>query len=64
MARLLGELDNADIKGHLETIEHLAQIGQFLIDHEKNEHIPTILEDICAHSQRLTLEYAVAEEET
>lgn len=58
----MGQLDRVDIKGNLETIEHLAQIGQLLIDLEKDEHIPTILEDIHEHSQRLTLEYAVKEE--
>lgn len=53
------EIDDIDIKGSLETIEHLAQIGQLLIDQNRHEHIPTILEDIWEHSQRLTLEYAV-----
>ena len=57
------EIDNIDIKGNLETIEHLAQIGQLLIDLGKQEHIPTVLEDICEHSQRLTLEYAVKGDE-
>ena len=60
----MGEIDKVDVKGNLETIEHLAQIGQLLIDLERYEHIPTVLEDICEHSQRLTLEYAVKEEET
>ena len=52
------EIDSLDIKGNLETIEHLAQIGQLLIDQNRQEHIPTILEDIFEHAQRLTLEYA------
>ena len=52
------EIDNIDIKGNLETIEHLAQIGQLLIDLGRQEHIPTILETICEQAQRLTLEYA------
>ena len=55
------ELDNTDIKGNLETIKHLAQIGMMLIDLSKDEHLPTILEEIYEHAQRLTLEYAVVE---
>jgi len=52
------EIDNIDIKGNLETIEHLAQIGIMLIILSKREHIPTILELIHEHAQRLALEYA------
>jgi len=59
----MGTLDKIDIKGTLETIEHLAQIGQLLMDLERHEYMPTILEDIGEHSQRLMLEYAVKEEE-
>ena len=58
----LGEIASIDIKGNLETIEHLAQIGMLLIDLGKNEHIPTVLEDLQEHIQRLVLEYAVVEE--
>ena len=59
----MGKIDDIDVGGNLETIEHLAQIGQLLIHLELYEHIPTILEVIHEHAQRLTLEYAVAEEE-
>lgn len=59
----MGTLDSVDIAGNLETIEHLAQIGQLLIYLELYEHIPTILEVTYEHSQRLTLDYAVVEEE-
>jgi len=59
----MGAIDKVDIAGNLETIEHLAQIGQLLIEQNRNEHVPTILEDIFEHSQRLTLEYATVEEE-
>jgi hypothetical protein len=57
-------VEDIDIKGNLETIEHLAQIGQLLVEQDRKEHIPTILEDIYEHSQRLTFEYAVAEEQS
>lgn len=56
-------IESIDIRGNLETIEHLAQIGMLMIDQNYPQHIPTILEDICEHSQRLTLEYAVVQEE-
>ncbi len=62
MVRRLGTIDKVDVAGNLETIEHLAQIGQLLVEQELYQHIPTILEDIFEHSQRLTLEYAVKEE--
>ena len=51
------ELDNIDVSGTLETIEHLAQIGQMLVVQGNHIHMPTILEDIFEHAQRLTLEY-------
>ena len=57
------ELDNVDIRGNLETIAHLAQVGMIMIDLGKNEHIPTILEDLQEHIQRLVLDYAVVEDE-
>jgi len=63
MGRKLGSIDFIDIRGHLETIGHLAQIGIIMIDLSFEQHIPTILEDICAHSERLTLEYAVKEDD-
>ena len=58
----MGEIEDIDIAGSLETIEHLAQIGQRLVKQDRKEHIPTILEDIYEHAQRLAFEYAVAEE--
>lgn len=58
----MGKIDKEDIRGYLETISHLAAIGMILIDLSKEEHIPTILEEIFEHSQRLTLEYASVEE--
>ena len=52
------DIDNVDIKGSLETISNLALIGMMCIDLSKTQFIPTILEDIYEHSQRLTMEYA------
>ena len=57
----MSQIDELDVRGNLETIEHLARIGMLLIDLNKLEHIPTILEDIFEHSQRLVLEYASKE---
>jgi len=57
------QIDGIDIRGNLETIEHLAQIGMMLIDLSRREHIPTILEDIYEHAQRLTFEYAAKEDD-
>ena len=62
MESVLGSVEDIDIRGNLETLEHLAQIGMMLIDLGKHEHIATILEDMQEHIQRLVLEYAVAEE--
>jgi len=56
------DLDVIDIRGNLETIKNLAAIGMVMIDLGKTEFIPTILEDLYEHSQRLTLEYASVEE--
>lgn len=56
------DIDKIDVKGNLETIAHLAEIGMLLVDLDKMQHIPTILEDVLEHSQRLVLEYAVKEE--
>jgi len=53
------QINDIDIGGNLETIAHLAMIGMILINLNKQEHIPTILEDIYEHAQRLTFEYAV-----
>ena len=50
-----------DIKGNLESIEHLAQIGQLLYEVDGTEHMATVIEEIHSISQRLTLEYAVKE---
>lgn len=56
------QIDEVDVKGSLETIKNLAAIGMILIDLGKLEYIPTILEDVYEHSQRLTIDYASVEE--
>ena len=53
------EEDIVDNSGNLETIMNLSAIGILLLNLGKIDLIPTILEDIYEHSQRLTLEYAV-----
>ena len=58
----MSSLDIVDIGGNLETISNLALIGIILIQVGKVDLIPTILEDLMGHIQRLTLEYAVKEE--
>ncbi len=58
----MSEYDIVDIEGNLETIEHLAQMGQLLSRLGLWHHIPTILEIIQEHIQRLVLEYAVVED--
>jgi len=55
------EIDCVDVAGNLETIEHLAQVGQLLVAQDRWEHIPTILECIYGEAQHLTFEYAVKE---
>ena len=54
--------DLGDIRGSLESIKNLAATGMLLIDMSKTELLPTILEDLLEHSQRLTLEYSTVEE--
>ena len=56
------EIDSLDVRGNLETISNLSLIGMFLLDQGKLEFIPTLLEDIYEHSQRLTMDYAQVEE--
>ena len=58
----LTDLDGVDIKGNLETIANLAVVGMILIDINKQQYIPTILEVIQEVIQRLVLDYAVKEE--
>ncbi len=58
----MSEIDREDVGGYLESIRSLATIGIILIQLGKVNLIPTILEEISEHSQRLTLDYAVAEE--
>jgi len=53
---------DTDIKGNLETISNLALIGIYLIDQDKKGFIPTLLEDIFEHSQRLVDDYAIVKE--
>ena len=60
---LEGKIDIADVRGSLETIANFALLGIMCINLGEYRFIPTLLEDICKHSQRLTLEYAVAKEE-
>lgn len=55
-------INNIELVGNLETIEHLAQIGQLLVKQGNIEFIPTILEVIHEHSQSLTFKYAVEKE--
>lgn len=55
-------VERTDVRGSLETVEHLAQIGIIMIDMNLFQHIPTILEDMLEHIQRLVLEYAVVED--
>jgi len=62
----MGTLDKEgleDIEGYLETIANLAQVGRILIADGEAGFIPTILEDICEHSERLVWDYAVVKEE-
>lgn len=54
-------IDDIDIRGSLETISNLALLGMMCVDQGKRQFIPTLLEDIFEHSQRLTEEYAVEE---
>ena len=58
----MGQIEDIDIRGNLETISNLALIGMMCIDLGKHNFIPTILEDIYEHSQRLVDEYAVIRE--
>jgi len=56
------QIDDIDISGNLETISNLSRIGMLLIQLGKQEYIPTILDDVYEHSQRLVDEYAVVRE--
>lgn len=58
----MGQIEDIDISGNLETISNLARIGMLLIELGKHELIPTVLEDVYEHSQRLVDEYAVVKE--
>jgi len=57
------EIDIKDIYGNLETIEHMAQIGMILVEIDKLEHIPSVLEVILQHIQHLVMEYAAEGED-
>ena len=62
MGALEEEIDTVDIRGSLETVANLALLGIMCINLGEYRFIPTLLEDICEHSQRLTLEYAATKE--
>jgi len=55
------EIDVIDVKGNLESIRNLADIGMMMIDLNKLQYVPTLLEDIMEHAQRLVIEYASVE---
>lgn len=63
LGRRLGTIDDIDIRGNLETISNLALVGMMCVDLGKHMFIPTILEVLYEHIQRLVDEYAVAREE-
>ncbi len=58
----MSEIDIKDVGGYLESIRNLADIGIILINLGKVTLVPTILEEIQEHSQRLAMEYTIVEE--
>lgn len=53
-------IESVDIKGNLETVSNLSKLGMRCVDMSWDEFIPTLLEDLFEHIQRLVDDYAVA----
>lgn len=60
---MLNETDLQGLKGYLESIRNLSICADVLIDHNHQELLPTILEEIAQNSQLILDNYCVIDDE-